>query len=123
MTSVQIPRKSRVLVVDDNRDHLAMLASLLRSLGQDVQIASNGPAALWLASAFRPDVVFLDIAMPKMDGYEVARELRRLPETKAARIVAITGVPGQTKEQVLEAGCDEFLQKPASVAQITASLE
>ena len=76
--SVAGPRTQarRILVVDDNKDAAVSLALLLRLHGHQVQVAHDGPAALGLAREFRPHVVFLDIGMPGMDGYEVARRFR-----------------------------------------------
>ena len=77
-------RARRLLVVDDNRDAADSLAVLLRLQGHEVRVAHDGPAALELAASFRPDVAFLDIGMPGMDGYEVARPAaRRRPAWRA----------------------------------------
>jgi PAS domain S-box-containing protein len=104
----------RVLVVDDNRDAADSLAVLLRIDGHDVQVAYDGPAALAAAPAFRPDAVLLDLGMPGMDGYEVCRRLRRMPELAEARVVAVTGW-GQDadRRRSAEAGFDQHLVKPA----------
>ena len=114
----------RVLVVDDNEDAAESLAVLLRMQGQDVQVASNGPAALELAEAFRPQVVFLDIGMPGMDGYEVARRLRALPQLGDVVLIAQTGW-GQEDDRRLsrEAGFDEHLVKPTDPAALRSLLE
>ena len=73
------PSGHRLLVVDDNQDAAVSLAMLLRLQGHEVRVAHDGPAALEMAKAYPPDVVFLDIGMPGMDGYEVARRLRSSP--------------------------------------------
>ena len=80
-----------VLVVDDNRDSADMLAIVLRHHGHNVQVAYSGPTALEVAREQRPSVILLDLGMPSMDGYTVARHLRDQPETKNALIVAVTG--------------------------------
>jgi CheY-like chemotaxis protein len=81
---------ARLLLVDDNADSARVLADLLRELGYDVAVAHDAPAALLLADEFRPEIALLDIGLPVMDGYELARHLRaRLPTPP--RLVAVTG--------------------------------
>jgi signal transduction histidine kinase len=103
----------RLLVVDDNRDAADSLATLLRLLGHEVRVAHDGPAALALAKDYRPEVVFLDIGMPGMDGYQVARRLRRQPGLEGVRLAALTGW-GQPEDRrrSAEAGFDHHLVKP-----------
>ncbi|WP_437812686.1 hybrid sensor histidine kinase/response regulator [Sorangium sp. So ce1078] len=103
----------RVLVVDDNRDHALALALLLEQAGHVIALAHDGPSALETARSFAPEVVLLDIGLPKMDGYEVARRMRREPGAGALRIVAFTGY-GQQEDlrRSREAGCDAHLIKP-----------
>src|SRR5262249_2694853 len=81
----------RVLIVDDNADAAESLAMLLRSAGHQVMTAHDGPAALKTAEAVRPDAVLLDIGLPRMDGYEVARRLRGQLGLTEALLVAVTG--------------------------------
>src|SRR5205823_1000103 len=80
----------RVLVVDDNVDAADSLALLLRLAGQEVRVAYDGPTAVLIARAFRPQVALLDIGMPGMDGYELARRLREQPDTARPVLVALT---------------------------------
>jgi PAS domain S-box-containing protein len=103
----------RILVVDDNVDAAQSLATLLRLGGHEVRVTHDGPAALSEARAFVPEVVLLDIGMPGMDGYEVARRLRRAPETNGALLVAQTGW-GQDEDhrRSREAGFAAHLVKP-----------
>ena len=103
----------RVLVVDDNIDFVMMLASSLRQRGYGVQAAYTGPDGLKVASDWRPDVVILDIGLPGLDGYEVARQLRAKPETRAIRLIALTGY-GRDADITLarEAGFDAHIAKP-----------
>ena len=75
----------RLLVVDDNRDAADSLAMLLRLQGHEVRVAHDGPAALEMVKGYRPELVFLDIGMPGMDGYEVARRLRQQPGLENVR--------------------------------------
>jgi PAS domain S-box-containing protein len=103
----------RVLVVDDNVDSAESMAVLLRLYGHEVRLAHDGEAALEEARSFRPDVIFLDLSLPKMDGYEVARRLRMEPATGGMTLVAMTGY-GQEEERrrTREAGFDSHLVKP-----------
>jgi PAS domain S-box-containing protein len=108
----QLPRR-RILVVDDSPDAADSLTLLLRLAGQEVRTAYDGPSALALAQEFRPEVVFLDIGMPGMDGHEVARRLRRLRELAGTLVVALTGWgQEQDRRQSQEAGFDRHLVKP-----------
>jgi CheY-like chemotaxis protein len=100
--------------VDDNEDVARSLTRLLeRVYRQEVRVAHDGPAALALAEAFRPDLILLDIGMPGMDGCEVARRLRARPEFAQTPLVALTGW-GQDSDRKRseEAGIDRHLVKP-----------
>jgi signal transduction histidine kinase/ActR/RegA family two-component response regulator len=103
----------RVLVVDDNSDAAEMLAALLGSLGATVATATSGAQAIRVAGQFAPEVVVLDIGMPGMDGYEVARRLRSSPQHATTRIIALTGW-GQDEDvrRAREAGIDHHMVKP-----------
>ena len=111
-----IPRVARsVLVVDDNVDAAWTLAQLLRGMGHHVEVAHDGPAALALARHASPEVVLLDIGLPGMDGFAVARGLRGIPNTAGARIVAVTGY-GQhaDRQRAQSAGFDRLMVKPVA---------
>ena len=108
-----VPRSLRVLVVDDNRDVANTLTLLLRMLGHEVSTAYDGPEGLRLAETFRPEAILLDIRLPGMDGYEVARQLRRREEFRQVLLVAVTGLAtADDRQQALEAGFDHHLAKP-----------
>jgi len=111
--AAELPRR-RVLVVDDNRDAADSLAMLLQLAGQDVRAAYDGPSALAQAQEFRPELVFLDIGMPGMDGYQVVRRLRERPGPENMLLVAVTGW-GQEEDRrrSQEAGFDGHMVKPA----------
>ncbi len=103
----------RVLVIDDNVDAGETLAALVEVLGCRVRTASDGPNGLAVAREFRPEVAFVDIGMPGMDGYEVARALRQMPETRRGTLVALTGWGSrEDQERAFEAGFDRHLTKP-----------
>lgn len=106
---------SRVLVVDDNQDSANSLASLVGLMGHDVRIAFDGAGALAVAKEFRPEIVLLDIGLPGLNGYDVARRLRELTEVQNALIIAQTGW-GQEEDKLrsAEAGFDAHLVKPVN---------
>jgi signal transduction histidine kinase len=118
-------RHLRVLVVDDNVDAADGLAELVRTMGHEVRTVHDALAALKVAPAFRPDLCFLDIGLPVMDGYELAGKLR---ETKAlapnARVVAVTGYGQDSdRERAKNAGFDEHLVKPVTLELLTQAME
>jgi CheY-like chemotaxis protein len=103
----------RVLVVDDNRDAADTLALLLELMGHVTRTAHDGVAALEAGAAFEPEIVLLDIGLPRMNGYEVCRKLREEAWGRGAFVVALTGW-GQAEDQrnASEAGFDRHLVKP-----------
>jgi two-component system CheB/CheR fusion protein len=115
--------RRRVLVVDDNADNAATLSILLRQLGHHVEVADDGEMALARAHYFRPDVILLDIGIPKLDGYAVCRELRRHEWGRHIRVIAQTGFgEEQDRRRSAEAGFDEHLVKPIDPARLGAVL-
>ncbi len=117
------PGARRLLVVDDNRDAAESMADLAAQWGYEVQSAYDGTEALRIARSFHPSTVFLDIGMPGMDGYAVARELRQMPELQGTLLVAMTGY-GQEEDvrRSREAGFDHHLVKPIDFADLTTLL-
>jgi two-component system CheB/CheR fusion protein len=107
------PLPLRVLVVDDCHDTIESLALLLQCWGHDARTALDGPTALEIARDYKPDVVLLDLAMPGMDGFEVARRLRQELGLARTWIVSLSGY-GREEDQrhALEAGCDCHFLKP-----------
>lgn len=113
----------RVLVVDDNPDHLALLAELLRGRGYEVIEAQDASEALHLISIQKPDACVIDIGLPGMDGYELARKLREIPETREARLIAVTGYGTKAdKESFVKAGFDNFFPKPPNIEELSWAL-
>jgi CheY-like chemotaxis protein len=106
-------QSSRVLVVDDNKDTAAGLLRLLKLLGHDVRVAHDGPTAIELARTHRPEIILLDIGLPGMDGYQVAKQLRREECCNNSLIIAASGY-GQEEDRrrSREAGFDHHLVKP-----------
>jgi signal transduction histidine kinase len=112
-------RLHRILLADDNVDFVNGIGALLRSLGHQVHICHDGKQALAAAEGFLPDVAFLDIGLPQMNGYDLARALKRLPALRHTVLVAVTGW-GQQKDRQLafEAGFHHHLVKPVSIDQL-----
>jgi CheY-like chemotaxis protein len=109
----------RVLVADDNVDSADSLSMMLRLLGHEVRTAHNGVAAVETAAAFQPDVILLDIGMPKLNGFDACRRIRALPGGKGAVIVALTGWgQEEDKRRSREAGFDRHFVKPVEPADL-----
>jgi len=113
----------RVLVVDDNRDAAQSLALILNMMGLTTRVAASGPEALAALPQFRPQLVFLDIGMPEMDGHEVARAIRAMTDWRGLTLVAVTGW-GQEEDRrkSQQAGFDHHLIKPIDVRALEAFL-
>ena len=114
------PKSSlRILIVDDNRDGADSLGMMLRIMGNDTRTAYDGQEAVDVAEAFRPDVVLLDIGLPKLNGYEACRRIREQPWGKSMVLIALTGW-GQEEDRRRshEAGFDHHLVKPVDPAAL-----
>ena len=117
--AVSVNTGRRVLLVDDNLDVAVMLATLLRGDGHEVEVAHDGPAALEAAKAWKPAVVLLDIGLPAMDGYQVARKLREREGGDQLLIIAITGYGQEPdRQKAKDAGFDHYLVKPVPMAKL-----
>lgn len=114
-----LSRALRILVIDDNVDAAVGVAEVLRLWGYDVRLAYDGPDALRQAASWTPHIILLDIGLPKMDGYEVARELRRHRDQSRTLIIAITGY-GRAEDLLLseQAGIDIHLTKPVDLIRL-----
>jgi CheY-like chemotaxis protein len=111
----------RILVADDNRDFALSLSALLRGMGNDVRVEHDGAAAAAAAAEYRPDFAFLDIGLPKLNGFDLARRLRA--SHPACILVAVTGW-GQESDRALakSAGFDDYLVKPVEIDRLQAVL-
>jgi CheY-like chemotaxis protein len=113
----------RILVVDDNRDAAESLAMILRMEGNEVDMAFDGEAAVSAIATFRPDIVLMDLGMPKLDGYEAARAIRRAAGGHEVVLVALTGWRGDSdRELSQQAGFDRHLVKPVVPTELIALL-
>jgi diguanylate cyclase len=115
--------KLHALVVDDSPDITEMLAAVLRLSGYDVSTAYSAADALGIAREKRFDVVVSDIGMPEMDGYELARVLRALPEYTAVPMIAVTGFAMyDDRDRALEAGFNTHLSKPINPSELVQTV-
>ena len=116
--------RSRALIIDDNRDAATTMAMFVEELGGSAMTAHDGANGLAAVESFQPDIVFMDIGMPGLDGYEVCRRIRQMPSQQNLVLVAVTGWgQAQDKRRALEVGFDAHLTKPVdpdAVAQLLA---
>jgi CheY-like chemotaxis protein len=111
--------RRKVLIVDDNQDAAETLAEVLAELGFLTRTAFDGPSALELVGAFRPDVMLIDVGLPVMDGYELVRRLRADARLASVRLIAVTGYGQESdRRRAFEAGFDEHLVKPVDLARL-----
>ena len=105
--------KGKVLVIEDNEQNLYLIRYILEESGYEVFSAADGQEGIDRAASLLPDLILLDIQLPFMDGYAVARKLRRNPDLAATPIVAVTSyaMPGD-REKAMEAGCSSYIEKP-----------
>jgi excisionase family DNA binding protein len=118
-------RAPRILVVDDDAALLTLLRTTLEEVipGAVVETATDGYEGLVRVGAFRPDVLILDVRMPRLDGFEVCRRLKARRETAGVRILAVTAyVEEDVRERILKCGADEFLSKPFSIEQFRSQV-
>ena len=114
---------AHILVADDNQDSASSMAMLFELMGHEVRIARDGHQAVEVARTFRPELVLLDIGMPRLSGLEACRRIRAEPWSKSAVLVALTG-RGQADDRLrsFEAGFDHHLVKPVDMAVLEAML-
>jgi CheY-like chemotaxis protein len=114
----------RILIADDNADSAESMGMLLRLMGNDVRIASDGLEAVEQAEIFQPDIVLLDIGMPRLDGYEAARRIRTQGWSKDTLLVGVTGWgPTDASERATAAGFDHHFTKPLDPAELRRLIE
>lgn len=115
--------RKKVLLVDDSNTVLLMNRMMLKDSNYDVVVARNGREAIEKALAERPDIIFMDVVMPEMNGFEACRALRAKPETQKIPILMVTTRGEQANMQAgYEAGCTEYVTKPFDSVELMAKL-
>ena len=118
------PVLRRILVVEDDIDAARSLTWILRDMGHDVEYAINGYVAIDVAEKMRPEFVFLDLALPGMNGFEVCRRLKRTPGFDGTRIIAVSAYSQQEyRTRAREVGCDGYIVKPLDPAILVLLLD
>ena len=114
----------RLLLVEDNENSRDMLSRRLTQRGYEVVVAQDGEEALDKASREHPDVILMDISLPKLNGWEVTRRLRTMPDTQHLPVIALTAHarPG-AMERAIKAGCDDFDTKPVDMDRLVTKIE
>ena len=114
----------RILAVDDNADSRQLLKRRLEPLGFEVREAANGRQAVALCKSWQPHLIWMDMRMPVMDGYEATRTIKAMPELQQTRIIALTASAfEENRQEILDAGCDDFMSKPFRKEELFAALE
>jgi|GEM_PF-1217861 len=109
----------RVLIVDDNVDVVSTLSQWLKIGGHDVQTAYNGAQAIEAATEFKPQIILLDIGLPDLNGYDIAIQLRKIPNIPNFLLVAVTGYgQGSDGKEFLDAGFDRHFAKPMDLSKL-----
>lgn len=116
--------QKRVLVIEDNEDNLFLMRTMLARAEYEVIEASDGIVGLEIARQEQPDIILLDLALPELDGWEVARKLKTYIQTKEIPIIAVTAhsLP-KNKQRALDAGCDAIVGKPFNIAKLVEKIE
>jgi two-component system cell cycle response regulator DivK len=116
--------KTRILVMEDDADTQGMMRFMLEYKGFEVLVAKDGKHGLEIAHHDKPDLILLDLAMPELDGWSVAHQLKGDPETKAIPVIAVTAYTmSSDRRMALNAGCDGFVGKPMNVPEFMAEIE
>ncbi|MEX0728395.1 MAG: response regulator [Planctomycetaceae bacterium] len=114
------PTVSKILIADDNQQNCELLDAYLSGEGYEIEMAYDGEEALHKVASFGPDIVLLDIMMPKLSGYEVCQQLKQNPMTKDIPILIVTALNEMGDiEKGVAAGCDDFLSKPINRMELT----
>lgn len=116
--------KRRVLVVEDNLDNMTLISDVLTSLGYDPLIAKDGEEGVRVATAEKPDLILMDLSLPKMDGWTATRQLKADPDVKHIPIIALTAhaMLGD-RDRALAAGCNDYISKPISLRELSEKLK
>ena len=115
--------KARILVVEDNRDNMTLIIDVLSSLEYDSLQATDGEQGVALAEAHQPDLILMDLSLPRMDGWTATRRLRQQERFAQTPIIALTAhaMKGD-RERALEAGCTDYISKPINLQELATKL-
>ncbi|MGB7340562.1 MAG: response regulator [Phototrophicaceae bacterium] len=118
-----MPRR-RILVVEDNQDNMTLIVDVLNSLEYEVFQATDGLRGVEMIQNLRPDLVLMDLSLPKKDGWTATREVKAQQDLKQIPIIALTAhaMKGD-KERALEAGCDDYITKPINLQELASKLD
>ncbi|HEY6395464.1 MAG TPA: ATP-binding protein, partial [Candidatus Binataceae bacterium] len=117
------PLSTRVLIVDDNEDAATTLSEMLDEIGYSTRVSFDARSALQIVSEFVPDIMLVDIGLPVMDGYQLARQLRQMPELISVRLLALTGYGQESdRQRALRSGFDDHLVKPIDMEALLSIL-
>lgn len=113
----------RILVVEDNLDNMTLISDVLSSLNYDVIQAADGEQGVKMAAEQRPDLILMDLSLPRMDGWTATRHIKADPELNQIPIIALTAhaMVGD-RERALEAGCDDYVSKPINLRELANKL-
>lgn len=114
---------TRILCVEDNDDNLYMLHRRLSRAGFEVKVATNGAEAVEWAKGLQPDIIVMDLNLPKLNGWEATRQLKGQPETKHIPVIVLSANTGdEPRERAFAAGCDDFETKPADFDRLVGKI-
>ncbi|MEL6150083.1 MAG: response regulator [Chloroflexota bacterium] len=113
----------RILVIEDNSDNMTLITDILNSLNYTVIQATDGEVGVQKANEDRPDLILMDLSLPKMDGWTATRQIKATPEIESIPVIALTAhaMVGD-RERALEAGCDDYVSKPINLKELVAKL-
>ena len=118
------PRKSRILIADDNAPNVELLEAFLAEFDCEIAVAVDGRDTLDKVAAFQPDLILLDIMMPKLSGFEVCRKLKQDPQTKDIMVLMVTALNELGDiERAVDSGTDDFLSKPVNKLELLKRVE
>lgn len=113
----------RILVIEDNQDNMTLISDVLLSLNYEVIQATDGEQGVKTATEEKPDLILMDLSLPRMDGWTATRQIKANPELKQIPIIALTAhaMMGD-RERALEAGCDDYVSKPINLRELASKL-
>lgn len=118
------PEPSRILIADDNPTNVELLEAYLADMPCEIAVAVDGMDTMQKVASFQPDLILLDVMMPKLSGFEVCRKIKENPQTRKIMVLMVTALnePGDV-ERAVAVGCDDFLSKPIHKAELLKRVE